>query len=544
MAGMADSELVQLRERLVELELALEDGGWRRMALSGEREFSREGLRRINELARLMFLKNPLIQRGVNVQAHYVFGQGINIRGRAKPVDEIVQAFLDDPRNTVELTGHQAREMKEKELVLTGNLVFVFFSNPATGRVQVRSIPVDEIDEIIANPEDAREPWFYRRTWTTTGFDGSGGRTLETRTALYPDWHYAAAARPAQIGGTTVLWDSPVYHVRVNCLSDQQFGVSEVYAALDWARAYKNFLEDWATIVRAYSRFAWNLTVKGGAADVANATNRLGTTIGTGQGETNPPMLAGSTFVAGTGAKLEPVRTAGATTSAEDGRRLLLMVAAATGLPESFFGDVSVGTLATAKSLDRPTELKMLSRQTFWADVFKEVLGFVVRQAVKAGRLAGTVRLEDGQWIVQLADDLETGEPLDDTIDIDFPPILEHDTAGRIDAIVSAATLDGKTPAGTIDPKSLARMLLTALGEDDVDAMLALLFPEEGSGSFDSAGSTNSVDGAPGSAQDAASETEQDGAPTAAGMMVEAVRELREAVAGFVARYADDEATA
>src|SRR5690606_26615419 len=100
----------------------------------------------------------------------------------------------------------------------------------------------------------------------------------------------------------------------------------------------------------------------------------------------NPPPLTGSTFVAGEGTSLQPVRTSGATVSAEDGRRLLLMVAASSGLPETFFGDASIGTLATAKSLDRPTELMMEDRQKLWRDVFINILEFVRLWAVKAPR--------------------------------------------------------------------------------------------------------------------------------------------------------------
>jgi len=35
-----------------------------------------------------------------------------------------------------------------------------------------------------------------------------------------------------------------------------QFGVSELYAACDWANAYKVFLEKWVTITDALSKFA------------------------------------------------------------------------------------------------------------------------------------------------------------------------------------------------------------------------------------------------------------------------------------------------
>lgn len=515
----------RLVERMAQLELALEDQEYHRLTWQATQEFSREGLREICELARVMWLKNPLIGRGVEVATNYVFGQGVNIHARSTPVNEVIQAFLQDPRNRAELTSQQAMTIKDQELQITANLFFVFFTQPVTGRTRVRTIPFDEIDEVITNPEDAKEPWFYRRTSTSAKVDlATGTPVIETVFAYYPDWRYRPKAKPKTIGGKPVRWDTPVYHVKVNCLSDMRFGVSEVYSAIDWARAYKEFLEDWATIVRAYSRFAWQLTVKGGRGGVQAAKTKMASTLGGASlsgAETNPPPVTGSMFIGQSETKLEPIRTAGATTSAEDGRRLLLMVAAAMGLPESFFGDVSVGSLATAKSLDRPTELKFRSRQTLWAEIFSEILSYVIERSVRAprGALQGTVRVDDDTVIVTLAVDPATGQPLDATVDVDFPPILDHDTAGRIQSIVSAATLDGKALAGTMDLPTVTRLLLTALGEDDVDALLKELFPE--------------------------GEMRAGEEPTSEGLMVEAVRELREAVAGLVEKYlATDDAAA
>src|SRR5215471_914576 len=65
-----------IRESIAELELVLEDVGWLRMSGTGDREFSVAGLRRLRRYARLSYLKNPLIRHGVEVQTHYVWGQG------------------------------------------------------------------------------------------------------------------------------------------------------------------------------------------------------------------------------------------------------------------------------------------------------------------------------------------------------------------------------------------------------------------------------------------------------------------------------------
>ena len=527
---MAEEQLLEahvdlLESRLAELEGQLEEQQWERLgAGAGERELSRSALREINGWARVMYLKNPLIRRGVSVQALYVFGQGVQISGHNAVVNAVVQAFLDDAKNQAELTGHQARELKETDLSLFGNIFFVFFVNRSTGRVRVRTINEDEIAEIICNPEDAKENWYYKRVWTEERLNFESGQSESVQmTAYYPDWLYAPKQKPATIGGKTVRWESPVYHVKVGGLSDMRFGVSEAYAAIDWARAYKSFLEDWATLTRAYSRFAHKMTVPSGKGNVSAARTKLATTVGMGGGETNPPPTVGSTFIAQQGVDLQPMRIGGANVTAEDGRRLMLMVAAAYGLPESFFGDVSVGTLATATSLDRPTELKMLSRQQFWAEVFKNILQFALRWAVLApnGGLSGTViNEEDGTPRIVVLDP-ESGEELDTTINVDFPPILQHDVDALIRATVSAATLDGKQLAGTIDALTVSRLLLSALGVENIDTLLDELYP------------------GPESVTPTAAPVQDDGQ----GQMVEAIRELRTAVEQFVARLRESDAT-
>lgn len=472
-----------LVERLAALEMALETADWRRMTMDADQEFTRQGLRDITALGRIMALKNPLVKRGVEVQRLYVWGQGWSVKAVDETINETISAFLNDPKNQPELS-HQARGQKETELQTDGNLFFALFPNTVTGKVRLRSIPFDEIEDVIANPEDRAEPWFYRRLWTTTTTNlGTGATESRQMQAYYPDWRYNPTAKPATIGTIPIRWNSPVCHVRGSAgYSNQRFGVSEIYASIDWARAYKEFLEDWASIVRAYRRFAFQLSTPGGKQGIAAAKTKLNTTYGNaGTGsEGNPPPVVGSTFITGGDAQLTPIRTSGATVSADDGRRMLLMVSAAVGLPETFFGDVSVGTLATATSLDRPTELAMRDRQTLWMDVYGALFEYVTRWAVKAPQGAlrglGTVvsEIEDGQIVERV----EWGEDIEPTIDIDFPPIVSGDFAARVEAIIKATTLGGQMPAGTLDLPTATRLLLSALGEDDIDSTLERLFPQ------------------------------------------------------------------
>jgi len=63
-ATAAHNGLEVFQERNTALELALEDRDWQKLSDQNNKEFSIEGLKRINELARLYWLKNPTNQKG------------------------------------------------------------------------------------------------------------------------------------------------------------------------------------------------------------------------------------------------------------------------------------------------------------------------------------------------------------------------------------------------------------------------------------------------------------------------------------------------
>jgi hypothetical protein len=471
---------IELRERLAELEFALEDQGWWQLQASGQRELSRGGLSRSIRIAGLMYLANPLIRNAVNVQTNYVWGQGVNITARDPAINEVIQAHLDLRYNRRSWTGHLARLEAEVRQQLAGNQFLALFTRPDTGFVRVRAIDVAEIADILSNPDDDQEPWYYERVWTR-GIDPAGAQPTEQQKAYYPDWLHPlrfSGERPEQLRGSPVMWDSPVYHLKTgNPMEHARYGLPEIYAALDWARAVKQDMEDYATIRRALTRFAWNLRRKGGPAAVAAAKARLNTTLGTDNIETNPPPATGSTFIASDGADLQPIRTAGATLAPDEGRRLWLMVAAATGIPETMLsGDATVGNYATAKSLDRPTELEMRLRQSMWAGVISDLLGYVVDQAALAPKGPLTGRLVTDSYTGEQRVSVRIGrQEADRRVDVKFPGILERDVQTRVQAIVGAATLNGQPTAGTLRPETTSRMLLTELLEDQVDEELSAM---------------------------------------------------------------------
>ena len=158
---------------------------------------------------------------------------------------------------------------------------------------------------------------------------------------------------------------------------------------------------------------------------------------------------------------LEPIKQQGAHVDATSGRPLALMVAAAFDMPYSMLtGDADNSNLATAKTLDRPFELALISRQKMWAGVHRRLYDHAIDAAVRAprGPLAGTVERDEwGHTVVRLPNET------DRTVDIDWPSLVEHDLKDLAEAIKFATETD------TMPPDVTLRLLLTAFGVEDVD---------------------------------------------------------------------------
>lgn len=471
-----------LEESLADLESRMYEPGWQRLTAQAEQEFSREGLQQISAVCRIMTIKNPLLRRGLSLRTSYVWGQGVQVSARAtgetsQDVNDVIQKFINDAGNRRTLTGDQAHEELERALYTDGNAFLACFTSPRTGRVQVRTLPWDEITDVITNPEDRSEPWFYRREWWQDRRTGTG-IVQERRVAYYPALGYNPTTKLRKLsfpghGDTAlseVMWDAPVYHVRVNSQLGWKFGIPDAYAAVDWAQAYREFLTDWAKLIKSLSRFAWKLTSRGSRQAAARTRIAASPTADRYSGE---PQHAGATALMTPDMALEAVPKSGATIDSESGRPLAAMVAAALDVPVTMLlGDPgTTGARATAETLDTPTERTMQLRRSVWGEAMRQILDYVIDQAVKApqGTLDGAIsRDEDGREVVELAQDA------DRSLDISWPDLDDLDPAKIIESIVKA---DATT---YLPPLVVVRLLLEALGVREVESIVEGLTDEQG----------------------------------------------------------------
>ena len=293
----ATRELMTIREALparlketiygmAELEIALDDRGWKRMIAYSTYEFSRYGIQSLILICRLYFIKNPLVRRGVCVSAHYVWGRGMEPSSPDKDANKLLQAFYSDPRNQSVLS-HSAFVQHEQSLWTDGNLFFVFFSDPDTGETIVRNFDPIEMADIISDPDDASVPWYFRRQWIEQKLTANGLRGTVSRDEWYATvgWDEIDNFQKFDaIEGQPVAKDKagnyiPVLHLKVGYLPKWRFGAPLAYPALDWARAYREGLENLCTTWKALSRYATQITTKGGAPAIAAIKQTMQTTF-------------------------------------------------------------------------------------------------------------------------------------------------------------------------------------------------------------------------------------------------------------------------
>ncbi len=475
---------IHAMESLAQLELAQEDIDWLKTAFTGQ-EFSKDFITQIYDQAVTSYIANPLTNHGVNVKGNYVFGQGVTIKGESPDVDRLWQLFWDQPANRIEFTTVQALFLKEVDLQTEGNLFITMFTTPSTGAVKVRSIITSEIVDVITNPEDAKEPWFYLRRWQERKMSDQGMWTPGSeRKAVYPAWNYRPNNMTAMFGEIPIIWNAPVYHQKVGGTSHMRFGVTEFYSALDWVQAMKEAMEDYATVRSSHARWGWQSIVKGGKEGVAAMKAKIGTTFGSSStaAETSPSPVPGSVALSANGmAELQVMRTAGAQAAPDEARMLSVLAGAGFGLPYSILtGDADKSNLATAKSLDRPTELMMNMRRMLWTTIFTDICSYLVYASVRApnGVVKGKIVEDDwGTPTVDLGKD-EEGEPIKTSIVVTWPPILEHDVSETVTAIIMAATLDGKADAGIFDLETIIGLLGNAVGVDNVGDVIDKMVAE------------------------------------------------------------------
>jgi len=336
----------------VEQELEIEDSGWIKSTSSPEIITDAARIETVKQ-SRLYWAKDPLAKQAIRLWTDYTFGTGMAWQCDDEPARKTLDSYWGAKANQCILSAKGQRTNSDK-LLIDGEIFFALFLG---AEVKIRRIDPLEITEIITDPDDRENPRYYKREW------------IDTLNRIHTDY-YCSHLNPDDDGcldsfGNIIKAtqnDVVVYHLTINTIGSR--GMPLLMPALEWIKQYRRFLASRVAIMLALSRFAWKAKVQGGSASIAATKTVLN----------DVSVPAGSVSVENMGVDMQPIRTdSNASGAYQDGRMLKLQISAAVGIPEQYFGDISIGNLATAKTVELPMMKMFQSYQTLWNDNFKDV---------------------------------------------------------------------------------------------------------------------------------------------------------------------------
>ena len=422
-------QLLQEATQSVEAELLGEDAGWTKLGGGSVSEVPDADRIANVKQSRLYYLKDPLAKQSIRLWTDYTFGTGMNWHTEEETTKKALDAFWQSPENQSVL-GAQGQRKSSDKLLVDGDVFFAVFLGPS-GEATIRRIDPLEITEIITDPDDIENVMYYRRVWSTRQ-----GIPKET---VYRSASNIEGKSCLDINGATVSKtdDALVYHCAYNTIG--QRGNPLLLPAMDWIKQYRRFLASRVAVMLALARFAWKVKVQGGQTAVTAAKAVY-------QDQT---PAAGSVAIENMASDMQPIRTdSGAGQAYQDGRMLKLQICAAVGIPEQYFGDISTGNLATAKTVELPMLKMFQSYQAVWAEVYKNINEIVLKHN----------GVNPDSWYV----------------DMDFPAIAPEDVVS-IAAALAAIIPNFPELASSPDVMQVALM---ALGINDTQEVIDALGKE------------------------------------------------------------------
>ncbi|KKN37805.1 hypothetical protein LCGC14_0759800 [marine sediment metagenome] len=390
--------------------------------------------------AREAWRKNPLARRIVGLTTSYIVGNGIRLQTAHKPL----QRFIDD----FWAANHIDQRLAEwsDELSRSGELFPVLFTNPISGMSTVRTVPACLIEAIDYDHQDYEKELRYRET------QAIGENEKWWKSPLHPN------LEPS---------DPIMLHYAVNRITGTIRGESDLAPILPWLRRYNRWLEDRVRLNAAVRSFLW----------IVHAPKRLHSEL---LERYRQPPTAGSVIIAETDTETwEAVApNLNARDAEKDGRAIRWMIVA--GGPGIALLDIGEGTdsnLATGKTMAEQRRRFLRRRQTYLADMLKDL----IRQAwtQKAPRTAAATGEPDSLRARPSPEhntDLATAADIT-AITPDISPEDNTDlataTASLTGALTELATLTGSGPAfRKVALRMFVKFAGETLTENQIDTIL------------------------------------------------------------------------
>lgn len=342
--------------------------------------------------SRVMYHQDVLTSRAADMWTDFGFGQHITVTPSDPALTDWWAEFWEAPRNRPVLGDAEIQE-NSKSVLLDGEFFWAVWASKLDGRCTVRRINTEQVREVITDPSDRDVPLWY--------IVADPGGDL-----YYPDWRATEetlANHPVPNGALRADQQRPLTHVVIISVQRNKIytpgvgprGWPAFRQALVWARAYRDFIGDRATVAKLAAMYVQKLTAKNtGQRGVDDIVSRLQSTlVNSGFGyDRNANTVAGQTWVQNEQVNLEWMsRDTGAQGAQTDGLTLLGQTATGFGTPGHWMGRPdAMQNRAVAKESGLPFYEEIQRYQTFFGQAFADLCEVVGRMFNEYGHGAVT----------------------------------------------------------------------------------------------------------------------------------------------------------
>lgn len=433
-------------------DLIMSQAGWEQIGGQGafkplEQMFTERMRQRAVIDSRTMYHMDALTPAAIDMWVDNGFGQAITVTPTDPALAPIWKEFWNAPRNQRVLGAARIQRNAQKELQ-DGEYFWEIWASTLDGQCTIRGVTTDAIREIVCDPDDPDVPLWYVKA-TPEG------------DVYYADWRatpdqLAAVPVPAQARNVDTLRPlSRVVMIPIQRNVIGRRGWPQMAQALIWARAYRDFIGDRATVAKKAAMYVETVTAKNtNQRGVDDIVRRLQSSLAsTGFGpDRNANTTAGQTWVQNEQVSREwNSRDTGASGAQIDGLTIAGQFAATARTPLHWLGRPdAMQNQAVADSATLPWYEQMQRYQTFWQSSFGELVEVVGRMHNQYG----------GGSVTDFGAEVSMDSP------------FANDVA-QIGTVLGQVASAGLQPGVAAQVSgALMKLALKALGVQDVDALL------------------------------------------------------------------------
>jgi hypothetical protein len=474
------------------IQLAMEDAPYKNMLESIFGEEDNEARQNVIARSRDTYKRFPLYKQAINLDKCFVLGNGVQRPISSNPyIQYIIDSIWDARENKRTFTGYKAMGKIISQRAIIGELFFKIYINEETGENVVRvEANTDNITDVITRPGDKDSIRFYKYTTIETGWDFENNKPKQPRkkTMYIPDIYNEDLEEILLRGAydkknKVRMWGFLVSFGNEAEKSNLR-GWPVYQQSLKWVNAHKEVAADSASMLKAKSRYAWNVKFPNGvSSNIANAIMETAKSL-TADGEINSatPAVASDLYTNEKLLKKEPIDIKHDAGAFEGTSKILMQaISSGTGKSEHYFGNPSNANLATATSMELPMLKFFQSIQQEFAEMYEEIFKFLILQIIMAKKPEIIIKETtaedydvptDTKILAQMKKDLTNAswEGLDTAL---FMPDLIDKDAAMISAVNNAIV------NGTIDEREGAKYIYSIMKTRNIDNLISDQFGDD-----------------------------------------------------------------